>query len=382
MTKGPLATLRLVVVKIGSSLLVEQASGELRVSWLDSLSEDIAGLRAAGLDVVIVSSGAVALGRRSLGLGSGVLKLEESQAAASVGQIRLAHAYREALDRRQLETAQILLTLGDTEQRRRYLNARNTLKTLLGLGAVPVVNENDTVATSEIRYGDNDRLAARVAQMISADCLVLLSDVDGLYSADPAIDRDAAFIPVVEKMSGEIEAMATGVRTPTGTGGMVTKIAAARIATDAGCDVIIASGRRSNPLLALAEGARHTRFPAQATPRAARKQWIAGSLELRGAVVVDNGAASALGRGNSLLAAGLVAVEGEFHRGDAVAIRDQRGVTVAQGLIAYSSAEARRLRGRRSEEFEKVLGYAGRDELVHRDDMVVFRQREQDEQAG
>ena len=374
---GPLAAARRVVVKIGSSLLVDPGSGELQVGWLDSLAHDIAELRRAGVEVVIVSSGAVALGRHGLGLGSGVLKLEESQAAASVGQVWLAHAYREALARRGLETAQILLTLGDTEQRRRYLNARNTLKTLLGLGAVPVVNENDTVATSEIRYGDNDRLAARVAQMISADRLVLLSDVEGLFSADPGLSPAARFVPVVERVTDSIEAMASGVRTPTGSGGMVTKIAAARIATAAGCDVIIASGRRPQPLQALADGARHTWFQAEATPRAARKQWIAGSLELRGVVIVDDGAVSALDRGNSLLAAGLVAVEGDFQRGDAVAIRDARGNTVAQGLVAYSSGEAHQLRGLRSEEFAQVLGYIGRDELVHRDDMVVFGHKEQ-----
>ena len=374
---GPLAAARRIVVKIGSSLLVDPESGELQVGWLDALAHDVAELRRAGVEVVIVSSGAVALGRHGLGLGHGVLKLEESQAAASVGQVWLAHTYREALARRGLETAQILLTLGDSEQRRRYLNARNTLKTLLGLGAVPVVNENDTVATSEIRYGDNDRLAARVVQMVSADRLVLLSDVEGLFSADPALSPDARFIPLVERVTDAIEAMATGVRTPTGSGGMVTKIAAARIATAAGCDVIIASGRRPRPLQALADGAPHTRFQAEATPRAARKQWIAGSLELRGAVVVDDGAVSALGRGNSLLAAGLVAVEGDFQRGDAVAIRDARGNTVAQGLVAYSSAEAQQLRGLRSEEFGQVLGYVGRDELVHRDDMVVFGHKEQ-----
>lgn len=371
-----MAGARRVVAKIGSSLLVESVSGRLRLDWLDSLADDVAQLRSDGCEVVIVSSGAVALGRRGLGLGPDVLRLEESQAAASVGQVWLAHAYREALGKRGLETAQILLTLGDTEQRRRYLNARNTLKTLLSLKAVPVVNENDTVATSEIRYGDNDRLAARVAQMTSADRLVLLSDVDGLYSADPGVDAQAEFIPTVSHISGTIEAMATGVRTETGTGGMVTKIAAAKIATAAGCDVIIANGRVSGPLRALAEGARHTHFPAAATPRAARKQWIAGSLELRGIVVVDDGAVAALRRGNSLLAVGLVAVDGAFQRGDAVAVRDRDGVTVAQGLVAYSSEEARRLQGRRSDEFEDVLGYRGRDELVHRDDMVVFDEKE------
>jgi glutamate 5-kinase len=298
------------------------------------------------------------------------LKLDESQAAAAVGQISLAHAWKEVLERYGLGVAQILLTFGDTEERRRYLNARNTLGTLLRLGAIPVINENDTVATAEIRYGDNDRLAARVAQMISADCLLLLSDVDGLYTADPTRDRTAEFIPEVRSITAEIERMAGGVSSDVGSGGMATKIAAARIAVNAGCHMCVSLGRELHPVKRIEDGARCTWFYPTATPATVRKQWIAGSLKPAGELTVDEGAATALRAGKSLLPAGVTAVQGEFQRGDSVVIRDSEGHELARGLAAYSSVDAERLKGRQSAEIESILGYRGRDELVHRDDLV------------
>lgn len=370
--KGPLVGARRVVVKIGSALLVEEESGALRRAWLDALIEDVVRLRRRGQEVLIVSSGAVALGRRRLGLLAGPLRLEESQAAAAVGQIALAHAYQEALAAHGIAVAQILLTLGDTEERRRYLNARSTLATLLRLGAVPVINENDTVATTEIRYGDNDRLAARVAQLASADCLILLSDIDGLYTADPRFDPNARFLPEVSEITPEIAAMAGASGSEVGSGGMVTKLAAARIALGAGCAMAIASGLEPHCLRAIEEGARCTWFRPQATPWAARKQWIAGSLQPRGALTVDAGAAAALRQGKSLLPAGVVAVEGCFERGDAVVIRDGQGREIGRGLCAYSAADARRIRGHRSGEIARLLGWRGRAEMVHRDDLVLF----------
>lgn len=367
----PLSRARRVVIKVGSALLVEAASGRVNRAWLASLAADVAQLRARGQDVLLVSSGAIALGRRQLGLEPGRLKLEESQAAAAVGQIRLAHAWKDVLEAHGLTVAQILLTLGDTEQRRRYLNARSTLGTLLKLGAVPVINENDTVATAEIRYGDNDRLAARVAQMISADCLVLLSDVDGLYSADPTRDPTAQFIPEVRTITREIEAMAGGVSSDVGSGGMATKIAAARIAVGAGCHMCIALGRQMHPLRSIQEGGRCTWFYPSTTPATVRKQWIAGTLRPAGELHVDAGAAQALRRGKSLLPAGVTRVMGTFERGDAVIVRDPLGREIARGLAAYSSADAERVRGRRSGEIEGILGFRGRDEIIHRDDLVV-----------
>ncbi len=360
-----------LVVKIGSALLVDPQSGRLRRDWLDALAGDIAAARARGQEVLVVSSGAIALGRRHLGLSSGPLRLEESQAAAAVGQIRLAHAYQEALARHGLGVAQILLTLGDTEERRHYLNARSTLNTLLKLGAVPVINENDTVATSEIRYGDNDRLAARVAQMVSADCLVLLSDIDGLYTADPASDPAAVFLPEIRELTPEIEAMAGEPRSGLGKGGMVTKLAAARIALGAGCRMVIASGSVMRPLSAIAEGARATWFIPKASPKTARKQWIAGSLQPAGSLTVDAGAVRALKGGKSLLPAGVTAVEGGFERGDAVLVQDPDGRPVGRGLCAYGAADARRIMGRQSGEIAAILGTPGRDEMIHRDDLVI-----------
>lgn len=368
---SPLAEARRVVVKVGSALLVDAASGKLKREWLETLAADIARLRQRGQEVLLVSSGAIALGRRSLRLEPGKLKLEESQAAAAVGQIRLAHAWKEVLDRHELTVAQILLTFGDTEERRRYLNARATLGTLIRLGAVPVINENDTVATSEIRYGDNDRLAARVAQMMSADCLVLLSDVDGLYSADPTKDPAAQFIPEVHRITPEIERMAGGAASAVGSGGMATKVAAAKIAVTAGCHMCVAAGRERHPLERIEGGARCSWFYPSATPATVRKQWIAGALKAAGELYVDEGAAVALRRGKSLLPAGVTKVTGQFERGDAIVVRDGEGLEIARGLSAYSSADAERLRGRQSAEIEALLGFRGRDEIVHRDDLVV-----------
>jgi glutamate 5-kinase len=366
-----LAAARRVVVKVGSALLVEKSTGSVNRGWLDSLADDVEALRRRGQEVVLVSSGAIALGRRELKLAAGRLKLEESQAAAAVGQIRLAHAWKEVLERRGLTVAQVLLTLGDTEQRRRYLNARNTLETLLRLGAIPVINENDTVATAEIRYGDNDRLGARVAQMVSADCLVLLSDVDGLYTADPRRDSSARFIPEVARITPEIEAMAGGSSSDVGSGGMATKVMAARIAVAAGCHLCIAPGRESHPLGRIESGARCTWFLAESSPVTVRKQWIAGMLKPAGELAIDGGAARALLAGRSLLPAGVVEVKGRFDRGDAVIVRDATGMEIARGLAAYSSTDAERIRGRRSSELEALLGYRGRDEMIHRDDLVL-----------
>ncbi|MBM3516661.1 MAG: glutamate 5-kinase, partial [Alphaproteobacteria bacterium] len=332
---------RRLVVKIGSSLLVHPESGTLRHDWLEALAGDIAGCRARGQEVTLVSSGAIALGRRQLGLPAGPLRLEESQAAAAVGQVRLVHAYQAILAPHELRAAQVLLTLGDTEARRRYLNARNTLATLLRLGVVPVINENDTVATTEIRYGDNDRLAARVAQMITADCLVLLSDIDGLYTADPRRSDDATHVAVVERITPAVEAMASArAGTEFGSGGMTTKLIAATIAVGAGCHTVIANGTPPSPLAAILAGGRCTWFVAQASPRAARKEWIAGSLVPAGAVMVDAGAVRALGTGKSLLPAGVVGVEGGFQRGDAVLIKGPDGAALGRGLSAYSAADA------------------------------------------
>ena len=366
-----LRSARRVVVKVGSALLVDAATGRLNRGWLAALAEDLAAGRRGGQELVVVSSGAIALGRGPLQLAAGRLRLEESQAAAAVGQIRLAHAWTEVLEQTGLTVAQVLLTLGDTEQRRRYLNARGTLFTLLRLGAVPVINENDTVATAEIRYGDNDRLAARVAQMLSADCLVLLSDVDGLYSADPARDRDATLIQQVARITPEIEAMAGGVSSAVGSGGMATKLAAAKISLAAGCHMCVANGRETHPLRRIAEGARCTWFVAEASPLTVRKQWIAGSLQPVGELYVDAGAVRALRDGRSLLPAGVTKVGGRFDRGDPVVVRAPDGAEVARGLCAYSNGDAERIRGRRSSDLEELLGFRGRDEMIHRDDLVL-----------
>ena len=362
-----------VVVKIGSSLLVDSDKGRLNRAWLESLAADVAASRKRGQDVILVSSGAIALGRRHLTLGTGKLKLEESQAAAAVGQIRLAHAYKELLDVHEITVAQILLTLGDTEQRRRYLNARGTLNTLLSLGAVPLINENDTVATAEIRYGDNDRLAARVAQMVGADCLVLLSDIDGLYTSNPNLDPDAQFIARVLEITPAIEAMAGGSGSDMGSGGMQTKIAAAKIAVAAGCHLCISLGSVEHPLQRITEGARCTWFMPSSTPLATRKQWIAGTLKPAGAISVDDGAVRALMGGKSLLPAGVTRAVGRFDRGDTVSIVGPDGTEIGRGICAYSDVDAARIIGRKSADIEKVLGFRGRDEIVHRDDLVLLR---------
>jgi glutamate 5-kinase len=365
-----IADAKRLIVKIGSALLVDDDTGHIRRAWLDSLCDDLAAARARGQEVIVVSSGAVAVGRRQLGL-TPPLKLEQKQAAAATGQIRLAHAYQEALARHGLTVAQVLLTLDDSEDRRRYLNARRTLDTLLGLGAIPVINENDTVATAEIRFGDNDRLAARVAQMIAADALVLFSDIDGLYTADPRKDPAAEFIPVVHELTPAVEAMAGDPGSAYGSGGMVTKLAAAKICLSAGCRMAIAPGKPGHPLQAVEDGGRCTWFLPSAEPRTARKQWIFGSMNPSGAVVVDDGACKALAMGRSLLPAGVAAVDGGFERGDCILIRTAAGRVLGRGLAAYSSDEARRIIGRRSAEIEAVLGYSYGDELIHRDDMVV-----------
>jgi len=364
---------RRIVVKIGSSLLVDSTAGTLKSEWLNALADDIAVLRAQGREVIVVSSGAIALGRNVLKLPKGPLKLEDSQAAAAVGQIYLAHAYEDAFRARGLVAAQVLVTLGDTEERRRYLNARSTVTTLLKLGAVPVVNENDTVATNEIRYGDNDRLAARVSSMMSADCLVLLSDVDGFYTAPPGSCADARRLDAVPEITPEIEAMAGDVGSELSRGGMVTKIEAAKIAVQAGTDMVIASGKVMHPLKALAEKGVCTWFLAHSDPMTARKRWIGGSLVPRGAYIVDTGAATALGSGKSLLPAGVTRVEGHFERGDAVFIKTGDGVEIGRGLTAYGHAEAEAIIGRKSSEIADILGYLGRPELIHRDDMALNR---------
>ena len=360
-----------LVIKIGSSLLADVKTGELKRDWLASLADDVATIKADGKQVIIVSSGAIALGRKALGLPRGALKLEDSQAAASVGQVDLAHAYEECFHAHGIVTAQVLLTLGDTEERRRYLNARSTMETLLRLGAVPVVNENDTVATSEIRYGDNDRLAARVASMMSCDCLVLLSDVDGFYTGIPGQDDNAQLMPEIGDITPDIEAMAGDTGTELSRGGMVTKIEAAKIAVDAGTHMVIASGKVKNPLARLANGGLCTWFFARTDPDASRKRWIAGALEPRGAVVLDDGAVAALQAGKSLLPAGVTAVEGRFDRGDAVVIRDGSGVELGRGLSAYSKEDAALIIGHKSRDILERLGYRGRTELIHRDDMAL-----------
>jgi glutamate 5-kinase len=366
-----LAEAKRLIVKVGSALLVDQASGALHRTWLNALADDVAAARARGQEVLLVSSGAIAVGRRHLGLTRGDPELEEKQAAAATGQIRLAHAYQEALNRHHITVAQILLSPGDTEERRRHLNARATLNTLLRLGAVPVINENDTVATQEIRFGDNDRLAARVAQMVSADTLVLLSDIDGLYSADPRRDTGARWIPEVREVTPEIEAIAGHPPPGYSSGGMLTKVQAAKIAASAGCRMAIADGRMEHPLEALLGGGRCTWFLPAASPLTARKRWIAATVQPVGAVVIDAGAAAALGRGRSLLPAGVAAVEGRFERGDAVLIKTEAGAVVGRGLVAYDSAAAQSIRRCKSRDIETILGYRGRDEMIHRDDLVL-----------
>ena len=362
---------RRIVVKVGSSLLVDRQAGEPKRAWLEALADDLAELHRKGVDVLVVSSGAIALGRTVLDFPPGALRLEDSQAAAAVGQIALSRLWAEALASRDITAGQVLVTLGDTEERRRYLNARETLGRLLGLRAVPIINENDTVATSEIRYGDNDRLAARIATMASADLLVLLSDIDGLYTAPPHVDPTATLIPVVPRIDAAIEAMAGGAASELSRGGMRTKIEAGRIATAGGTHMVIADGRVPHPLRRIREGGRCTWFLTPQTPLAARKMWIAGAIEPRGTLAIDDGAAGALLRGASLLPAGVTRIDGSFARGDCVRIVDSRGAELGRGLVAYDVAHAARLMGRNSRDIAQVLGQPGRAAMIHRDDMVL-----------
>lgn len=362
-----------VVIKIGSILLVDGDSGRLHGDWLEALARDIAAWRARRQEVILVSSGAIALGRRYLGLKQGELRLEEKQAAAAAGMVRLSHAYQETLGQHDLNAAQILLTLDDSENRRRYLNARSTIGTLLEVGAIPLINENDTVATDEIRFGDNDRLAARVAAMMSADLLILLSDIDGLYTADPAEDKSAKLVPEITEITPGIEAMAGQAIASDSSGGMPTKLAAAKQCLSAGCHMVICEGRGTAPLSALEQGGTCSWFIASGNPQTARKRWIAGTLQPVGAVVIDDGAVAALGKGKSLLPAGILNIEGEFERGDAVAVKSTDGQEIARGLCAYSSDDASRIMGHKTDEIEGLLGYRGRDEMIHRDDLVITR---------
>jgi glutamate 5-kinase len=370
--KAPaLADFRRIVVKVGSSLLVDSTAGQLKEAWLASLAQDIAKLHKDKRDVIVVSSGAIALGRAVLKLPKGVLKLEDSQAAAAVGQIALARTWAEALGQHKITAGQVLVTLTDTEERRRYLNARSTIAKLLEWRSVPVINENDTVATNEIRYGDNDRLAARVAAMASADLLVLLSDVDGLYDAPPATNAKAKHIPLVPRVTAEIEAMAGASGSELSRGGMVTKIEAGKIVTTAGAHMVIASGHVDHPLAAIAAGGRATWFLTPANPVTARKKWIAGSLEPKGTLTIDAGAAAALRRGKSLLPAGVVRVDGAFGRGDAVLIRGPDGAEIGRGLVAYDAEDAAKIMRKSSSDIALILGVEGRAEMVHRDDLVM-----------
>lgn len=371
--KGRIGQARRIVIKIGSALLVEGQTGALKSQWLESLVAEIAELKSRGADVIVVSSGAIALGRRKLRFPPGPLRLDQSQAAAAVGQIALADAWSAALGAKDLMAAQILLTLTDTEERRRYLNARSTISTLLAQGAIPVINENDTVATSEIRYGDNDRLAARVSSMMTADCLVLLSDIDGLYTAPPGMPG-AERIAEVREITPAIEAMAGKPVSGLGSGGMITKIEAAKIALGAGADMVIASGHVTGPLHAIADENRCTWFLAQGNAASARKRWIAGSLVPGGRIHVDAGAATALMNGASLLPAGVRRVEGDFSRGDTVSIINDQGLEIARGLSAYDAPDARAIAGKRSGDIEALLNLRGRDEMIHRDDLVLLGQ--------
>tara|TARA_Y100001001_G_scaffold58062_1_gene54995 strand:- start:719 stop:1858 length:1140 start_codon:yes stop_codon:yes gene_type:complete len=372
LNKARIAEAKRIVVKIGSVLLVDDNSGTLHNAWLNSLGKDVAALRDRGHEVILVSSGAIALGRRYLGLKPGELKLEEKQAAAAVGMVRLAQSYQETLNKFDLSVAQILLTLDDSENRRRYLNARSTIMTLLRVGVVPLINENDTIATDEIRFGDNDRLAARVASMVSADLLILLSNINGLYTADPAQDKAAKLVPTVTEITHEIEAMASNTVTSDSSGGMPTKLAAAKQCLGAGCRMIICEGRGMFPLKSLENGGDCTWFIPSGNPQTARKRWISGSLQSLGSVIVDDGAVAALERGRSLLPAGILRIEGTFQRGDAITIMKRDGSEFGRGLIAYSSEDATQIIGHKTGEIEDLLGYRGRDEIIHRDDLVIF----------
>ena len=362
---------RLMVIKIGSALIVDPATGKARADWMRDLAADVASLRAAGTQVVLISSGSIALGRQHLSLPVGAIKLPEKQAAAAIGQVELAQLWSNALQAHDMRTAQILLAPEDTETRRRHINARTTIQTLLELGFVPVVNENDTVTTYEIRFGDNDRLAARVAGMISADLLILLSDVDGLYTKNPHQSEDAEHIPEITQIDEDIIALGGGANAEFASGGMATKLAAARIATEAGADMVICKGSASRPVTALLDGARYSLFHRRTSPKKARKNWIAGALDPKGQIVVDKGAQSALLKGKSLLPVGILRLSGQFDRGDLVQIINAEGIELGHGLAGYATAEAEKIKGQKSQVIETLLGYEGRAELIHADDLVL-----------
>ncbi len=367
------ANAKRIVIKIGSILLVDGNSGQLHRNWLEALSQDIAAWRSRGQEVILVSSGAIALGRRYLDMKPGELRLEEKQAAAAAGMARLSHAYQETLGQHDLNVAQILLTLNDSENRRRYLNARSTINTLLDVGAIPLINENDTVATDEIRFGDNDRLAARVAAMVSADLLILLSNIDGLYTSDPTDDRSAVLVPEIMEITPEVEAMASQAIASDSSGGMPTKLAAAKQCLSIGCHMVICEGRGIAPLSSLEQGGKCSWFIPSGNPQTARKRWIAGTLQPVGSIIIDEGAAAALASGKSLLPAGVREITGAFDRGDAVTVKSADGQEVARGLSAYSSADAALIKGHKTDEIKDLLGYRGRGEIIHRDDLVITR---------
>ncbi len=371
---NPLLETQRLVVKIGSALLVDPDTGTLRTGWLESICADISGLKAKGIEVIIVSSGSIALGRKRLGLTGQRLSLAQKQACAAAGQSQLTHAYERELEKYKIITAQALLTLNDTESRRRWLNARLTLQTLLELSAVPIINENDTVATDEIRYGDNDRLAARTAQMLGADTLILLSDIDGLYTSDPRLSEAAKHLPLITDLTPEILAMggSANANAQVGTGGMATKLLAAKIAVDAGCDMCVMDGTQNHPLKRLQNGAKKSWFKAKENPLNARRQWIKGSLKPKGKLQIDAGAAKALANGKSLLAAGVTATQGQYFKGDAVSIYNVDGTELARGLIAYSAYETHAILGLKSAEIARVLGYENSAVIIHRDNMVLM----------
>ena len=360
-----------IIIKVGSSLIVNQDQGNINISWMDALAKDISLLKSIGKKIIIVSSGAIAIGRKSINLKNSTLSIQENQAAAAIGQIELAHAWQSSLFRENIKCAQILLSPDDTETRRKHLNARATLATLLDNDIVPVINENDTVATSEIKFGDNDRLAARVAQMSSSDLLVLLSDIDGLYDSDPKLNKNATHIPIVEKISIEITKMAGSKNYEYASGGMHTKLEAAKIANVSGCKMIICDGKEYNPLKSLTEGSKFTQFNSSYSPLSARKSWIAASLKVSGNLVLDNGAINALLKGSSLLPAGVMKVNGNFQRGDLIDLINESGEIIASGLSAYDSKEAKLIAGEKTSSIKNILGYIGREELIHRDDLVI-----------
>jgi len=374
-----LKTSKRIVVKVGSSLLVSKENDRLQLSWMQALAQDLSDLRQQGCEVILVSSGAVALGRQLSDVKNNSLKLEEKQALAAIGQVELAMAWRSSFSKHNLTIGQVLLTIDDTENRRRWLNSSSTLRTLLKLGVIPLINENDSVASDEIRYGDNDRLAARAAQMVGADLLVLLSDVDGLYSQDPTQSESAIHLPLVNRITEEITKMAGNSAAGPGSGGMTTKLLAANIAAPAGCATLIADGRLNSPLLALANGAKNTLFLPQMKPSQARKHWIAGLVQPKGSLQVDSGAAQALIKGASLLSAGITNVQGKFERGEAVNIVDERGQELAVGLVSYSADDVEKIQGLRSEQIQETLGYEPRKAVIHRDNMVVSERYDDDE---